>query len=160
MSLDSGRRSLGRVGRQIGFCNFAARDLERVGQFAEKASPGALWLPWRFAEERPPTVPASAVDATQPGYFVRVADLPNVVTHFVPTQGYWVVEQFPSPAIECGLGRLFIDTGYWVGENWVPRGSDFVAWYDAIAKWVRRNYRRNAARHCWEGSGSQAPPSA
>lgn len=85
------------------------------------------------------------------GYLVRDMDLPNVVTHYVEQQGYWVVSGFPSPVIECARDRMFINTGYFGNDGeWVPRDKDFVAWYDSIVRWVHRTHRYRPDNSCWE----------
>lgn len=142
------------MGRQIRFCDIAPAYLQALGAHAQEASPGAVWVPLRFPESRPPTRPAQDLDAKESGHLIRAADLDRVETYYVRGQGYWVVDELPSPVIECNIQRLFIHSGYVEGVEvdrltWVPRDADFIAWYDDIVRWVRRTLRYERDRGCW-----------
>jgi hypothetical protein len=89
------------------------------------------------------------LEAEESGYLIRASDLDRVETYLVRSQGYWVVDEFPSPVIECNTRRLFINTGYLENHAWVARDADFIAWYESIVRWVRRTLEHDRDRSCW-----------
>lgn len=74
-------------------------------------------------------------------YLVREADLAAVMTRYVPTQGYWAIEDFHSPVIQC--------TGCFFDEKILRRGRMYYAdgAYDKNGAWVQKSeaFRRWAA---------------
>ncbi len=39
-------------------------------------------------------------------------------------------------------GRIWAEMRYWEGEQLVYKGEEFEKWYDRIARWLRRRYRK------------------
>jgi len=78
----------------------------------------------------------------------------NLSVRFVSTQGYYTIDDDRSSVVQfmrSGLrdksiykGRIWAELKYLDRENMVllPKEAEFSAWYDAVAKWIRKNYKR------------------
>lgn len=87
----------------------------------------------------------------------RVADIPCVVVHEVPAQGYWLVDKLVSPVVEFVPGYRF-DSGtsaggrlWFAASHFDSRGQrvehdrEFLSWADNLVAWVRRNWKRGSS---------------
>ena len=82
-------------------------------------------------------------------YLVREVDIPAVITTHVPTQGYWGIDVFRSPVIECGGcffdGKIlrrdrmyYIDGDYDQNGIWVEKSEAFRRWAAAVFRATKK----------------------
>ena len=94
-------------------------------------------------------------------WLVREADIDQVSMIEIPSRGYWIVDQMNSPVIELSGGRSELDSTscgrmYYMSRHlqdgaWADFDTGFVAFGEALWKWVRRSFVRDARLGCWCG---------
>lgn len=71
---------------------------------------------------------------------------------YIKTQGYFLVDSSASPVVEfirCFVqdnlllrGRIWAEIKYWNGDKSIYKGKEFENWFNALARWIRRNYQK------------------
>lgn len=90
----------------------------------------------------------------------------NLVPVFVPNQRYYMIDCLRSSVVEFRRttrsddamrpGRLWMEYKYANpdGRNWIPKEPEFKAWYDTLARWIRKNYSREIDPDFYVGAGA------
>lgn len=78
----------------------------------------------------------------------------NLVVNFISQQGYYTIDGLQSSVIEFSRsflqegvlkpGRIWAEFNVFDGGRMIllPKESGLEEWYDAIAKWIRKRYKR------------------
>jgi hypothetical protein len=101
-------------------------------------------------------------------YLARPEDLNAIVTHYVTTQGYWTVEDTPSPVVEfrgCFFdgkilrrGRVYYVDGFYGPDGaWVNKREAFRKWAKMVHTTIKKSLKRRASRYVeYIGEDAQA----
>lgn len=116
-----------------------------------------LILKWRSPTAEPRILPS--LNAIEDGqrwlsyYLVRESQLSQVVTDYVPAQGYWTVEVLRSPVVQfrsCYFdgtilreGRVYyVDGFYGADDAWVYQPESFRKWAKAVLRTTKKALKR------------------
>ncbi len=139
------------MGRQIAIRTGPS---DRAALEAEVARAGGLILAATSEIEAPTVVPASeGVEQRFPGVFwlCLAVEVAEVSMRPAGALGYWTVDQISAPVVEystrkvnasgIGDGRLWYETGHFVGNERRQRSPDFVEFAGHLFRWVRRHHQ-------------------
>lgn len=87
-------------------------------------------------------------------YVVRKIDLAEVVTEYVPAQGYWTIDVLRSPVVELDScffdGRIlrrgrvyYVDGFYGPNDEWVEKAEGFRSWAKRVLKVTKKGFKRH-----------------
>lgn len=102
-------------------------------------------------------------------FLARPEDLDAVVTDYVSTQGYWTVEESPSPVIEfscCSFdgktlkgGRVYYNDRFVPrgGDKWVEKPESFKKWAKMVHTTIKKSLKRRDSKYVeYIGADAQA----
>ncbi|MEZ4297826.1 MAG: hypothetical protein R3B70_22915 [Polyangiaceae bacterium] len=87
-------------------------------------------------------------------YLVREGDFDKVVTEYVPTQGYWSIEELFSPVVELSScffdgnilrqGRVYYKDGFYGPDGlWVDKPEPFRTWAKAVLRHTKKLLKKH-----------------
>jgi hypothetical protein len=81
-------------------------------------------------------------------YLIRTEDLIDIPLRHIEKFNYWLIEAAKLPVIEFGRcilrenkimsGRLYFQTHYYEGQDYIQKSERFINWADKIIKSTRR----------------------
>ena len=79
----------------------------------------------------------------------------NVVTRFIPQQGYYLVDEVASDVLEfsrsipfddrLNRGRIWAEFCSHFDDStgqWVKKDEELVKWFEKLARWIRKNFKK------------------
>jgi hypothetical protein len=148
------------MGHQVNF-HALPQDIEEIENVVRRIEP-ALVLHNRSPGIKPRVV--DTLNLSENGerwlryYFVRAADISNVVTERVPAQGYWTVDVIRSPVIEvtsCFFdgeilrrGRVYSVDGFYEENGvWKKKDEQFIAWSSRVMRKIKKCLTRQGTEY-------------
>jgi len=102
-------------------------------------------------------------------FLARPEDLNAVVTRHIPEQGYWTVQESPSPVVQfrcCSFdgktlkaGRVYYNDQFLPrgGDQWVEKPEAFRKWAKMVQATVKKSLKRRDSKYVeYIGADAQA----
>lgn len=142
------------MGRQVNFY-MLPEDEKQFIEFVRSTGDIAVYN-WKNETPYPPEILEFPPPFSVPSsfdYCIFNKSLGSAVkTTFIEKQGYYTIDMTNSLVIEfsrCGLknnklreGRIWAEFKIVVGNSFQGKEEEFLKWYQKIARWIKRNYKR------------------